>query len=185
MEALLAETHERAAYNECLAELLELYGAELHGFLRARCNDGDVDELYGVVSAALVEALPRFERRSSFRTWMYQVARFTVSRAARMRRPEHIPLSQVSHPSRLAMRTSEPPSHLGDEVLARLAALRAELEEEDRELLYLRIDRELEWRDIAEMLGDGGEAEEVLARRTAALRKRFERLKVRIRSALS
>jgi DNA-directed RNA polymerase specialized sigma24 family protein len=47
-----------------------------------------------------------------------------------------------------------------------LALLRAELTDEEQELLTLRIDRELEWEEIAA----------ILDATSAALRKRFERL---------
>jgi DNA-directed RNA polymerase specialized sigma24 family protein len=53
----------------------------------------------------------------------------------------------------------------------RMAALRAELSPEDQTLLTLRVDRDLPWGDVADILD---EAE-------PALRKRFERLKLRLR----
>ncbi len=183
-ESALFELHAGGDYQACLTRALDLYGQELHGFLRARSNDGDADEIYSVVCAALVEALPRFERRASFRTWMYQIARFTVARALRGRAAPHLPLSQVSDPAQLIARRSEPPSHLGEAAQARLAALRAELSEADRELLYLRVDRGLDWREVAEALGEGAEPDDAVTRRSAALRKRFERLKGRIRQQL-
>src|SRR5262249_39660083 len=91
-EEVLTELHARGDLGACLTKALEIYGDELHGFLRARAGDGDVAESYAAVCAALVDGLPRFERRSSFRTWMYQVARFTLTHAARARRAKHIPL---------------------------------------------------------------------------------------------
>jgi RNA polymerase sigma-70 factor, ECF subfamily len=54
----------------------------------------------------------------------------------------------------------------------RLRALRDELKPEDRELLVLRLDRELEWPEIALILGTDA----------ATLRKRFERLKEKLRT---
>jgi DNA-directed RNA polymerase specialized sigma24 family protein len=47
-----------------------------------------------------------------------------------------------------------------------LALLRAELTDDEQELLTLRIDRELEWEEIAA----------ILDATSSALRKRFERL---------
>jgi RNA polymerase sigma-70 factor, ECF subfamily len=53
--------------------------------------------------------------------------------------------------------------------------LRAELPVEDRTLLVLRLDRELEWDEIAAVLGAEG-----VPVSAAALRKRYERLKARL-----
>jgi len=73
---------------------------------------------------------------------------------------------------------------------AGLARLRASLSVEEQTLLVLRVDRELEWEEIAEVLGPGPEDDDTppggggarpAARRAAALRKRFERLKARLR----
>ena len=54
----------------------------------------------------------------------------------------------------------------------------SELSEEERELLVLRIDRKMEWRDIAQVLY--GE-EDQPGKRVAMLRKRFSRLTVKLR----
>lgn len=62
-----------------------------------------------------------------------------------------------------------------------MAQIRDELAEDDRELLVLRVDRQMAYQDIARVtLGDDA-AEVEVAKRSAALRKRFERLKLEIR----
>ena len=48
-------------------------------------------------------------------------------------------------------------------------------------LLGLRLDRQMAWTEIARILGS---EEDSLAREAAALRKRFERLKIRLRELL-
>ncbi len=59
---------------------------------------------------------------------------------------------------------------------AGLARLRALLEPEDQTLLTLRVDRELEWEEVATVLS--GEGEPVTP---VALRQRFTRLKARLK----
>ncbi len=58
---------------------------------------------------------------------------------------------------------------------AHLAELRAELSDEEQTLLVLRIDQQLAWEEIAEVL-----ATPVATPDAAMLRKRFERLKERL-----
>jgi hypothetical protein len=56
-----------------------------------------------------------------------------------------------------------------------LRRLREALDPDDQQLLSLRLDRELEWEELAQLLSEDGPP--VTA---AALRKRFERLKDRL-----
>ncbi|MBS2025790.1 MAG: hypothetical protein JST92_25600, partial [Deltaproteobacteria bacterium] len=56
-----------------------------------------------------------------------------------------------------------------------VARLRAELSPAEQTLLILRIDRELSWKEVASVMAAEGEDVD-----PAALRKRFERLRVRI-----
>jgi len=69
------------------------------------------------------------------------------------------------------------------ETRTRLSMLRDSLDPDDRTLLILRVDRRMPWRDIAEVLTDPAEPAP-LERRAAALRKRFERLKLELREQL-
>lgn len=182
-DAELRALHERGAYAECLTAALARYGDELRGFTRARLDDGEVAEPWAEICAAWVEGLPRFQWRSSLRTWLYQVARHTLIRHRERRRTSHLPLSQVPEP--IAPAPSEVPSFLGDRAQAQLQRIRAGLDDEDRSLLYLRIDRGLDWREVAAALAEPGADEEELVRRSAALRKRFERLKAQLKAELS
>ena len=66
--------------------------------------------------------------------------------------------------------------------------LRDELPEEDRALLVLRVDRRLEWREVAIALAEsspraeGLEDEAALKREAARLRKRFQLVTLRLRA---
>jgi RNA polymerase sigma-70 factor (ECF subfamily) len=52
-----------------------------------------------------------------------------------------------------------------------VAKLRERLDPDDQTLLILRVDRDLSWREVADVMGLG----------EPALRKRFERIKTRLR----
>ena len=56
-----------------------------------------------------------------------------------------------------------------------LDRLREALSAEEQTLLFLRLDQQLEWTEVAEVLSAGGPVVE-----PAALRKRYERLKERL-----
>ena len=65
-------------------------------------------------------------------------------------------------------------ARLIDGVDDRIARIREQLSPEDHMLLGLRLDRQLAWSEIAQVLGYDA----------ATLRKRFERLKVKLRALL-
>ena len=64
-----------------------------------------------------------------------------------------------------------------------MRALREQLEPDDQMLLVLRVDRGMEFRDIAVALAEADAPldAETLEREAARLRKRFERVKERLR----
>ena len=65
---------------------------------------------------------------------------------------------------------------------SRETRLRAKLSPDEQALLTLRVDRELEWREIARVLADDELADDAAVTRAAAgLRKKFERLKEKLR----
>ena len=80
-------------------------------------------------------------------------------------------------------RTPTPP-HARTAAREGIERLRRSLRPDDQTLLILRIDRGMAWLDIARVLAgpDQSIAEEELRARSAKLRKRFERLKERLRT---
>lgn len=162
---------------------LEGYGPELFGFLRGLARDHDqAADAFGAACERMWKALPRFRWDSSFRVWAYTIARHeflrTTRHAARARRD--LPISQLGSVDAIVARgRSATPAHARTDVKDRFAALRAELAPEDHMLLGLRLDRRMEWREIAQVLGSGDPAAQ--ARDAATLRKRYERLKGRLR----
>jgi DNA-directed RNA polymerase specialized sigma24 family protein len=73
------------------------------------------------------------------------------------------------------IRSATPPYHR-TEVKDSIARLREALEPEEQALLFLRIDQGLSWNEVAAVLSEDGEVIE-----PAALRKRFERAKARLK----
>jgi RNA polymerase sigma-70 factor (ECF subfamily) len=166
---------------------IETYGPEVTGYLMALArNESDVQDVFGSACEALWQGLPGFRWECSFRTWFYVLARHALARHARdpARRPGRaVPLSMAPEVQKLADRVRTATlTCLKTEVKDKVAELRARLDPEDQNLFILRINRAMEWRDIARVMAaedEPGDAE--LGRLSAALRKRFERAKDAIR----
>ncbi len=170
--------------NAATTAALRLYGGELYGFLCGLARDPTLaDEVYSELCELVWKQLDAFRWEASLRSWLYALARRLAMRmrvdgyrrAARVKplgmSPEVIELAAKLRTSTLEI--------LRTEVKTAFRALRQELSEEDQELLALRVDRDLSWRDIARIF----DADDVAGvdQRAAALRKRFERVRGRLR----
>lgn len=188
------ESHMRSAFSlgdhEAVATAaLQAYGAEIYSFLLAwfRGNQTAVEDAFSSFVEDFWRALPRFEWRCSLRAWCYRLARSSASRVRRSpheRRERRQSLSGTPLLDELVehARTSTGP-HLRTEVKDEFRKLRDQLSPDDRDLLTLRVDRELAWRDIACVMLSGEDAydEERLKRLEATLRQRFSDVKRRLK----
>jgi RNA polymerase sigma-70 factor (ECF subfamily) len=152
------------------------YGPEILGFLVAELgNEQHAEEVFSTFAEDLWRALPGLSLRTTMRAYAYSLARHAkhrfLDRDLRKQR-RAVPLSQVEELSKIvhAARTATP-VYQESAAQQRLAALRERLSAEERALLTLRVDRGLEWREIAEVLA-GEEADQTRA--MARLRKRFQ-----------
>jgi len=155
-------------------------------YLHLMLDEEDAQDALSIFRETLWKALPRFRWECSLRAWAYRLAHHAATRLLRRphrRREEHLPSSAASRlPASLGVGASG--RHAG------LAVLRASLPVNDRELLTLRVERELEWEEIAVVLdgensaaddeADPPMAEAARRNRSAALRKRYERLTRRL-----
>jgi RNA polymerase sigma-70 factor (ECF subfamily) len=152
---------------------LKSYGPQIFGYLMAVLRrESAADEAFAEFSEALWTGLGGFRRECSVKTFAYKLAWHAAlrilrdpynRRGRRLESAEALDLVQ-SIRSQTAM-------HLRSEVKDRMSELRESLSTEEQTLLILRINRQLSWREVAEVLGV---AEPVV-------RKRFERTKDRLR----
>jgi len=161
---------------------LALYGPELYGFLINLLGaESDAAEVFAQLAEDLWRGLGTFGGRCSVRTWMYLLARHA---AARFRRS---PWQRATgNSSRLDSVVAEARSRtqpwLRTDVKDKWRALRESLDPDDRTLLVLRVDRDLDWNDIALVMLSHDEAADAEVRREAArLRKRYHLLKDELR----
>jgi RNA polymerase sigma-70 factor (ECF subfamily) len=187
IESRLLADHAAGKHREVATAVIRAYGPEILGFLAAMLRDEDAArDVFSQFCEDLWTGLPRFRGHCSLRTWAYAVARNAASdyrdsahnrrRCAIDEHPELLEAAQAARTTTLA--------YLRTEVKDRVAALRDRLDPEDQTMLILRIDRGMSFNDIARVtLGDAvPEDGATLARKSAALRKRFERIKAELRS---
>ena len=151
------------------------YGPAILGYLRVLLrDDASAAEAFAVFSEDLWRGLPGFRREASVRTWVYALAyhaALRVGRDAYRRRGRRL---ETTDAARLAAEVrSVTAEHLRTENKDRLASLRDALTPAEQTLLVLKLDRDMSWREVAEVLGDGADE--------ATLRKRYERLKLKLR----
>jgi len=153
------------------------YGPQILGYLRATLSPTAADDAFSVFCEFFWTGLPKFRRESSILTWSYAVAWNAARRV--LEDPQRWRAQRLSTDAMEAIVQevrSSTAAHLKKETSDQLAKIRSQLDFEEQTLLVLRVDRDLAWNEIAEIMSEHGKAIDA-----AALRKRFERLKVKIR----
>lgn len=179
----LVETGSVAA---ATAVAIRAYGPEILGFLVVQHRgDQDADDVFSLWTERVFRGLAGFTWGSSLRTWGYTVARnasinFVRGKKARGRREQPARSAEIVAVEQQIR--SETPPHKRTEARTKLAAIRDALPPEDRMLLVLRVDKRLEWRDLARvMVGEDGDVTDAgLAKESQRLRKRFQLLKEKL-----
>ncbi|MEO7092999.1 MAG: sigma-70 family RNA polymerase sigma factor [Polyangiales bacterium] len=156
------------------------YGPELLGFLRAIAkSDALAADAFAIASEQLWTSLAKFRWEAQLRTWFYQLGRNALHQLRidpRQRAERNLPLSVITSVQNVRRETT--PMHQRTSGKQALRELRESLDPEDHELLILRLDRDMSWKDIARAFGAEDSA---IDTRAAALRKRFERVKEQLR----
>lgn len=185
LEVELKALADAGSFTDAATRAIEGYGGELLGYLCALSpSNVEAEELFSELCERLWKAMPQFRWTSSFRTWAYAIARnLARDRHRKRRRANEVALDDAPEIAQRAMavRTTTMLC-MRTETKKRFDELRAALDEDERTLLVLRVDRRMPWRDIARVMADDGDD---LDRLSASLRKRFERVKERLRSHLA
>jgi RNA polymerase sigma-70 factor (ECF subfamily) len=178
-EAAIRASCEAGDYDNAATAVIRYYGTELLGYLQATARDQDLaNEAFAELGEDLWKGLPQFRWASSLRSWLYILARnalYQLRRDPRRRMNRNLPLS-IAPDVEAVVRTGTLDIQRTD-VKDEFRLLREQLTEDDHELLLLRLDRQMSWKEIARITGGDDE----LDGRAATLRKRFERVKERLR----
>jgi RNA polymerase sigma-70 factor (ECF subfamily) len=187
LEAQAQEACAREDFDLAATRLIEAYGADLLRFLSARLGDRSAAaEVYSEVAERLWRGLPNFVWRHGARAYCYAIARNTAINyvSAAGRRPaRNLPLSAAGLSAAVERVRSETLPYLRTEVKDRFRELREQLPADDQTLLALRLDRGLEWRELALVMSFDGDTpeEDALTREAARLRQRFKSAKDKLR----
>jgi RNA polymerase sigma-70 factor (ECF subfamily) len=166
---------------------IEGYGPELLGFLVVVVGDpSEAGDVFADTCVRMWKSLPGFRWESSLRTWVYVLARRACHAHRKERakqRDRQVPLSQVPEIDAMIarVRTTTHARVARQEGVTRAERLRAKLDLDEQMLLTLRVDRELEWRAVARIMSDETLDDAAVTREAASLRKRFERIKEKLK----
>ena len=163
-------------YRSAATEVIRGYGPRALGYLhRLLGNETDAADAFSLFAEQVWRGMANFEGRSSVKTWAFKAAwsaAMKVRDDAWRRLREGFPSSAASH---LADEVRTNTAIRFESLRQELEMLRSELTAEDQTLLALRLDQELSWEEVADVLSvDGREVD------AAALRKRYERIKARL-----
>jgi RNA polymerase sigma-70 factor (ECF subfamily) len=162
----------RAAATEAIRGL----GPQVLRYLRSMLRDEDAArDAFSQFAENLWKGIASFRGQSSARAWALRLAwnaALDLRRDAWRRRGRRFATGEASA---LAESIRTKTAVRVERQREALAELRASLSAEDRSLLLLRVDQQLSWEEVAEVL-----AEEGKPARPDALMKRFERLKERL-----
>jgi RNA polymerase sigma-70 factor (ECF subfamily) len=185
LEARIRAAATAARWSDAITVALQGYGDELLGYLVAVLrNETDAGDAFAILAEDAWRGLPRFRWECTFRTWAYGLARHAMGRIRRdPHRRRAAPLEDAPLSALIEQVRSRTATFLRTETKDKIAELRAQLDPDDQSLLILRLNRGLPWRDIARVLApEGGDTSNAaLDRQSAALRKRFERLKTELK----
>jgi RNA polymerase sigma-70 factor (ECF subfamily) len=178
LEAQISRLLEAGDLRGSVAAILRVYGPQVLGYLTGLARDEDrADDVFSQFCEDLWRGLPEFRRDASVRTWVYTLAWHAWLRQERdpyCRRGRALSSDELS---RLAAEVrSTTAVHLRTEAKDAVARLREQLAPAEQSLLVLRIDRELSWTEVAEVMST---PEERLDPHTVA--KRFQRVKDKLR----
>jgi RNA polymerase sigma-70 factor (ECF subfamily) len=175
LEAELATLLDAGELARAATALIRGYGPELLGYLIALLRNQDwARDVFAQFCEDAWRGLPAFRRECSVRTWCYVLA---WNAARRFDKEAYRQRVRRIHTHELDDVVQVVTSNAIEVDRSRAARLRAQLSEIDQTLLILRIDRELSWEEIARVLSTPQEPLTL-----DALRKRFERIKTRLRT---
>lgn len=184
VEREVKELCEAASISRAAEVTIRAYGPEILGFTTAFLRrEEDADDVFSAWCERVLKGLPGFGWGSSLRTWCYAIARNAATNFARDKRARERRVRPVLETTELsaveqAVRTETRP-YLRTSAKSKLEELRDGLPPEDRMLLVLRLDKGLEWKDVARVMLSDEPAPDAaaLTREAQRLRKRFQIVK--------
>jgi RNA polymerase sigma-70 factor, ECF subfamily len=187
-ERLEEEIHDlcrRGELHLAVDRIMRGYGRDIRKMMNSVLPDDErAQDAFGLFSERLLKGLKNFRWESSFRTWAYRMARNACLKQVNAASAREMAVTRSALPEHsLRQRTATNPWQRTD-VKERFRALRKSLDPQDQKLLALRLDQNLPWQEVARAMATPEEPlhGEALARRAAATRQQFQRIKARLRT---
>jgi RNA polymerase sigma-70 factor, ECF subfamily len=174
LDAEVARLVARGATDEAATALIESLGPEILGYLRSVLrDDGEAGDAFSAFCERSWRGLTTFRGECSLRVWCYRIAWNAVLSLKKEAYRRHRERLATDMASQLAGRIFATTAVQREQESSALARLKAQLTPEEQTLLTLRVDRQLSWSEVADVLA----ADDGTRPGGDALRKRFERLK--------
>lgn len=174
--------------SEACELIIQTHGQAIFGMLIGVLHDEDrAQDVFQHFSIELWKSLDRFQGRSSVYTWSYVIARRAISaHLDKDRRTPEVQLRTAQEKAIVARwtRTITDEWHK-TETKFRFRELCEGLPEEDRMLVMLRIGEKMPWNQIVEIVAEDDIDTDEAKRESARLRKKFERVKDKLRDAMA
>jgi RNA polymerase sigma-70 factor (ECF subfamily) len=156
--------------------LIEALGPAILRYLRSMLRvEEDAADAFSQWSENVWTGLPAFRGESSLKTWSYRLAWNVAQNLRNEAWRRHGQRLSSGKASLLAMSIRTKSVVIVERQRQALDELRAALSDEDRSLLVLRLDQQLSWNEVAEVLAADGKPVDA-----ATLMKRFERVKTKL-----
>jgi RNA polymerase sigma-70 factor, ECF subfamily len=167
-----------ARITEAATLTIRRYGPAILQYLCIVVKDSDdADDAFSRFAEGVWASIAGFRGEGSLKSWSYRIAWHAALRVLQDPYRRRRDLLNTSEASRLAADVRSTTSAALETLAAqRIERLRKELKPDEQTLIILRFDRGLSWREVAAVLDEEGAPID-----EAALRKRFERLKKRLR----
>ena len=182
-EAQIRELVAAGRKDDSVTQVIAQSGPDILRFLLATARDEDLaSDAFADWSERVWKSLPAFRWDCTLRSWLYRVAKtalYDQLRAERRKQQRQAPLQSEQIANVAAQVRTATLSLYRSENVDAMNKLRDSLDEDDRLLLVLRVDRELPFDEIAAVFLGEADAP-ALARETARLRKRFQLVKERL-----
>lgn len=166
--------------------LLARFSPELRPFLHRLLGDTALaDEAHSATCERMWRGLATFRWECSLRSWSYIIARREASRcrARHVRARGHETTLSAAEQVAQAGNTA---ATISTAARDQLEQLRTTLTDEERDILVLRVERGLAWKEIAASFLDENDLDpEVVAREATRLRQRFRSIRVTVSSAIA
>jgi RNA polymerase sigma-70 factor (ECF subfamily) len=176
LEQLIRERRDAGDHAGAATAMIEALGPAILRYLRSMLRvEEDAGDAFSQWSENVWTGLPAFRGEASLKTWAYRLAwnaAQNLRNEAWHRRGQRFATGQASA---LAQSIRTRSVVVVERQRQALDQLRASLSDEDRSLLVLRLDQQLSWNEVGEVLAAEGTRVD-----PATLMKRFERIKARL-----